>query len=73
LTPESNFNPILWRINKSIKTRAVNPSAPIPDLKPSFNKQFEIAPKLVEKASEFGEKINQFFNVKQGKLLNYPF
>jgi hypothetical protein len=23
---------------------------------------------LVEKASEFGEKINQFFNVKQGKL-----
>jgi hypothetical protein len=53
--------------------RAVNPSVPIPELKPSFNKQFEIAPELVKEASEFGEKINQFFKVRQGKLLKIHF
>ncbi|KAI9480796.1 MAG: SPOC like C-terminal domain-containing protein [Benjaminiella poitrasii] len=65
LVPESNFNPILWRFNKAIKTRALDPNADIPDIKESARCQFEIAPEFREKATELGEKIASYYNVKK--------
>ncbi|KAI7905002.1 SPOC like C-terminal domain-containing protein [Cokeromyces recurvatus] len=65
LVPELNFNPILWRFNKTIKMRALNPSANIPDIKESAKCQFEISPYFKEKASELGEKIANYYNVQK--------
>ncbi|KAI8647826.1 SPOC like C-terminal domain-containing protein [Parasitella parasitica] len=53
LAPEYLYNPILWRFNKAIKNRALNPDAPIPDIKESARCQFEIYPDFKDKASEY--------------------
>lgn len=65
MTPEYTFNPILWRFNKAIKTRALNPDAPIPDIKESAKRQFEIYSGFKEKASEYSELLASHLNVRK--------
>ncbi|KAI8047138.1 SPOC like C-terminal domain-containing protein [Gilbertella persicaria] len=65
LQPEDNFNPINWRFNKAIKNRALNPNAPIPDIKEAHKKQFEIAPELKEKAGNLGQQISEYYQIKK--------
>lgn len=65
MTPEYTFNPILWRFNKAIKARALNPDAPIPDIKESAKRQFEIYSGFKEKSSEYSELLASHLNVRK--------
>ncbi|KAL7324814.1 ATP-dependent DNA helicase yku80, variant 2 [Mucor circinelloides] len=65
LTPEYSFNPILWRFNKAIKTRALNPDAPIPEIKDSAKCQFEIHPSFKETADDYSERLASHLNIRK--------
>ncbi|KAI8386928.1 SPOC like C-terminal domain-containing protein [Blakeslea trispora] len=65
LQPEDNFNPIYWRFNKTIKTKALDPDAPIPSIKPSHMKQFKVAPELEEKVGDIGKQLTEYYKVKK--------
>lgn len=54
-------------MNKAIKNKALDPDAPVPDMKPSFQAQFEIADKLKEKVGDLGEEIQKYYKVKKIK------
>ncbi|CEP12846.1 hypothetical protein [Parasitella parasitica] len=65
LAPEYSYNPILWRFNRAIKNRALNPDAPIPDIKESAKCQFEIYPDFRNKASEYCELLASTLEVRK--------
>jgi ATP-dependent DNA helicase 2 subunit 2 len=65
LVPEENHNPFIWRMNKAIKARALDPNAPIPDFKDSFKAQFEVAPQLREAADDIAAQIAKHYNVRK--------
>lgn len=67
LKPEDTYNPVIWRFNKAITARAINPAAPIPELHPALKRQFEMVPELQEKEKEHIERMKTLFNVKKGK------
>ncbi|KAI7892671.1 SPOC like C-terminal domain-containing protein [Mucor mucedo] len=63
LSPESNYNPIDWRVKTATKRAAVNPSAPLPELDKRFDDQFKVNPVILEQVGEIGTKIAKKFNV----------
>lgn len=65
LTPEYSFNPIFWRFQRAIKNRALNPDAPIPDIKDSFKCQFQVHPSFKETAGEYSERLASLLNVRK--------
>lgn len=65
LTPENNYNPFEWRMNKMIKTRALDPEAPIPDFKGSFQPQFELSPTLKDRVGDLGSQIASHCKVRK--------
>ncbi|GAN08184.1 ku family DNA helicase [Mucor ambiguus] len=65
LTPEYSFNPIFWRFQRAIKDRALNPDAPIPDIKDSFQCQFQIHNSFKETAGDYSERLVSLLNVRK--------
>ncbi|KAL9545783.1 hypothetical protein MBANPS3_006984 [Mucor bainieri] len=65
LSPEYSFNPIFWRFQRAIKNRALNPDAPIPELKDSLKCQFQIYSGFKETAGEYSERLASLLNVRK--------
>lgn len=66
LAPESNYNPIDWRVKTATKRAAVNPSAPLPELDERFDHQLYVNPIIIDKIGDLGEQIGKKFNVVKG-------
>lgn len=67
LAPETNFNPIDWKVKTVIKRRALNPSAPIPELGKKFDDQIRVHSIIVDREGDLGPKIAKKFKVTKGK------
>lgn len=64
--PETIFNPRIWRQNKAVASRALNPAAPVPDVHPKLLEQFRPLPQIVEKTKDHAAQMKSLFNIKKG-------
>jgi hypothetical protein len=67
LIPEETFNPSVYMIENAIKKRALNGTAPLPELDPRLRSNIELLPQLEEVSKEYGKKLQAIYNVKEGK------
>ncbi|KAI8071692.1 SPOC like C-terminal domain-containing protein [Gongronella butleri] len=63
--PEENFNPAVWRVNQAINARALNPSAPLPELHPRLVQQTRPPDHLVRENADLIQSMAALFNCKQ--------
>jgi hypothetical protein len=54
-------------IENAIKKRALNGTAPLPELDPRLRSNIELLPQLEEITKEYGKKLQAIYNVKEGK------
>jgi hypothetical protein len=67
LVPEEVFNPTVYMVNKAIKQRALNPSAPLPDLDPRLRANIEMLPEHRTISEGYGTTLQEILQVKAGK------
>jgi hypothetical protein len=67
LVPEDVFNPTVYMVNEAIKQRALNPSAPLPDLDPRLCANMEMLPAHQTISEGYGTKLQEILQVKAGK------
>ncbi|KAG1310873.1 hypothetical protein G6F64_004237 [Rhizopus arrhizus] len=75
LDPNDTFNPVFWRINKAIKSRALNTSAPIPDMPKDFSPEFDTPEPFKARLKQISDKMMSHFDIKKveekGKKRDY--
>lgn len=66
---DETYNPMLWRVEKAITTRALNEAAPIPELDDRLKAQLNFLPVLPNSKEEgLTQKLKDVFNVKKGTM-----
>ncbi|KAL0084630.1 SPOC like C-terminal domain-containing protein [Phycomyces blakesleeanus] len=65
VVPENIFNPNIWRVSETIRRRAIDGKATIPDLHHSIKEQITVLPEFVEKTKELGKQIKEIFNIEK--------
>lgn len=68
LDPNDTFNPILWRVNKAIKARALDPNAAIPKLGKEFQIQYNTPDAFKESLMFTAARLQDHFQIKKGMV-----
>ncbi|CAO3576904.1 unnamed protein product [Absidia cylindrospora] len=65
--PEDTFNPLIWRTNTAIKTRALNEAAPIPEVHPKLLQSRTVPKELETRNADHVKEMVSLFNVKKAE------
>ncbi|KAI9031855.1 SPOC like C-terminal domain-containing protein [Phycomyces nitens] len=65
LVPEKVFNPLIWRVGETVRNRALDENAPIPDLHQSIKDQINVLPEFVENTRELAKQIQEIFQIEK--------